>query len=162
MPLRYQHSAETLGYEPAWVHDPDPAWYPNGIGDAVFAATWSMYAQGEAFLYVTGRYDSGYPRTWTILDPVTMKVTDAGGVRAYESNKVRLDSRDVIQVQRDPRGQLRGRSSLASYWSNVDIGLPSRSLCGRCVQLRWGDKAGPEFETPADRPARPASCKRNG
>ena len=79
MPLRYRHPPDTLGYEPAWIHDPDPAWYPNGIGDAVFAAVWSHLRARRRVPLVTSRYESGYPRTWTVLDPVTMKVTAHGG-----------------------------------------------------------------------------------
>jgi HK97 family phage portal protein len=119
MPLRYRHSEATSADRPAWVSDPDPAWYPNGIHDAIFAAIWSIYAQGEAFLYVTSRYADGYPLTWTLLDPVTMKVEDEGGMRWYQSNGHPLDPGDVIQVMRDPTGALRGRSSLDAYWSNV-------------------------------------------
>jgi hypothetical protein len=42
MPLRFfgPPSAD----EPAWLANPDPAWFPNGIGDAIFAAVRSMYA----------------------------------------------------------------------------------------------------------------------
>ena len=119
MPLRYKHSESTQGFRPKWVTDPDPAWYPNGIYDAVFAAVWSIYSQGDAFLYVTSRYESGYPQTWTLLDAVTMKVTQDGGSRAYESNRVTLDPRDVLQVSRNPNGGLKGTSALEAYWSNV-------------------------------------------
>jgi HK97 family phage portal protein len=134
MPLRYKHSAATLGFEPAWVHDPDPAWYPNGIGAAVFSAVWSMYAQGDAFLYVTSRYETGYPRTWTVLDAVTMKVTDGGGVRLYESNKTELDPDDVVQVTRDSRGGLRGRSALDAYWANVESAYQAESYAADVYQ----------------------------
>src|SRR5262245_23578546 len=85
MPLNYKHASGTQGSRPRWVTDPDPAWYPNGIGDAVFAIVWSMYARGEAFLWVTSRYENGYPLTWTVLDATTMKVREQGGVRTYES-----------------------------------------------------------------------------
>jgi HK97 family phage portal protein len=119
MPLRYRHAAAAVGFQPAWVTDPDPAWYPNGVVDAVFAAVWSMYAWGDAFLWVTSRYQDGYPRTWTILDAVTMKVEYSGGQRRYESNRYPLDSRDVLQISRNPNGALKGTSALAAYWSNV-------------------------------------------
>jgi HK97 family phage portal protein len=119
MPLRYKHAEGADAYEPAWTADPDPAWYPNGITDAVFALVWSIYAHGDAFLYVTSRYMTGYPRTWTILDPVTMKVTSEDGGRVYESNHVLLDPGDVIQVSRNPTGALRGTSALDAYWANV-------------------------------------------
>jgi len=119
MPLRYQHASSAAAFQPLWVHDPDPAWYPNGIGDAVFAAVWSIYARGDAFLWVTSRYETGYPRTWTVLDATTMKVDDVGGIRGYRSNGVDLDPADVIQVTRNPTGALRGTSALQAYWANV-------------------------------------------
>ena len=121
MPLRYRHALDIAGYQPLWVHDPDPAWYPNGIGDALFSAVWSLYAQGETFLWTTGRYEaSGYPRTWTVLDPVTMHVEEKGGTRTYQSNGYPLDTGDVLHVQRNPHGQLRGTSALAAWWSSLE------------------------------------------
>ena len=119
MPLRYRHGDETSGFEPAWIHDPDPVIFPNGIGDAIFATVWSVYAAGEAFLWVTSRYESGYPRTFTLLDPVTMHVQEVEGERAYRSNGYELDTRDVLQIMRNPSAALRGRSAIAAYWSNV-------------------------------------------
>jgi len=119
MPLRYRHTESTQGYEPLWVHDPCAAWYPNGIHDAMFAVVWSIYARGEAFLWVTTKYESGYPRTWTVLDPTTIKVREVAGTRAYWSNDVPLDPRDVLQIMRNPNGALRGTSALEAYASNV-------------------------------------------
>ena len=119
MPLKYRHGAQTQGFKPWWVEDPDPAWFPNGIGEAVFALVWSVYAQGEAFLWVTSRYEDGYPRTWTLLDPVTMQVRERDGQREFRSNGADLDPGDVLQIMRNPGGQLRGRSALAAYWANV-------------------------------------------
>ena len=119
MPLRYKHELETAGRAPKWLTDPDPAYYPNGIEHAVFAAVWSIYAQGDAFLWVTSRYEDGYPRAWTVLDPVTMKVELVDGTRAYTSNHEPLRARDVLQISRNPMGGLRGTSALAAYWSNV-------------------------------------------
>src|SRR5512134_198695 len=56
MPLRHYGVRE-----PAWVANPDPVWYPNGISDAVFAMVSSMYGYGDAFVYITARYADGYP-----------------------------------------------------------------------------------------------------
>src|SRR5262245_46930414 len=50
MPLEFVGS-----YEPAWVSNPDPNWYPNGIGDALFAIVRSLYGWGFAILLVTSR-----------------------------------------------------------------------------------------------------------
>jgi HK97 family phage portal protein len=119
MPLRYRHRASAAEFQPRWVTDPDPAWYPNGISDAIFAAVYSIYARGDAFLWVTSRYENGYPATWTVLDPVSMEVEDGGGYRVYTSNGFPLDSNDVVQVSRNPHGQLRGSSAIAAYASSV-------------------------------------------
>jgi HK97 family phage portal protein len=120
MPLRYRHAQDVGGYEPLWVHDPDPAWYPNGIGDAMFAAVWSIYAHGEAFLWATSRYESGQPRTWTVLDALTMHVEARGGIRRYSSNGHDLAADDVLHIQRNPHGQLRGTSALAAWWASIE------------------------------------------
>ena len=120
MPLRYRHAQDVNGYEPLWVHDPDPAWYPNGIGDAVFSAVWSLYANGETFLWASSRYESGHPRTWTVLDAVSMHVEERGGYRRYRSNGHDLDPADVLHIQRNPHGQLRGTSALAPWWASIE------------------------------------------
>jgi HK97 family phage portal protein len=110
MPLRFFG-----GYEPAWLSNPDPVWFPNGIGDAVFAATWSMYGWGDAFLYVTDRYQTGYPSAFTVLDPARMNVQVENGRRVYRTAEVDLDPDDVVQISRDPRGGIRGTSALYAY-----------------------------------------------
>src|SRR4029079_1572831 len=61
MPLRFHGTRE-----PAWVSNPDPVWFPNGISDAVYAAIDSMYRWGDAFLVITSRYADGYPSAWTL------------------------------------------------------------------------------------------------
>lgn len=119
MPLQFSSTAPQGGFEPAWVTSPDPAWYPNGIGDAVFAAIWSMYAYGDAFLYVTARYANMYPSAWTVLDPRYVVVDSENGRRVYRSHEEPLDPDSMVQVTRDPRGGLRGTSALQAYAPSV-------------------------------------------
>lgn len=123
MPLRFVGNSQ-----PAWVTNPDPVWYPNGIGDAVFSAVWSMYAWGDAFLYVTDRYANGLPSAWTVLDPVAMSVELRNGARVYKSSGRELNRDDVVQISRNPHGHLRGTSALRSYASYL-----------------WGAVAGAEY-----------------
>jgi HK97 family phage portal protein len=123
MPLRFFG-----GYEPAWVSNPDPVWYPNGIGDAVFAAVRSMYGWGDAFLYVTSRYASGFPSAWTVLTPEAVSVRAVNGRREYRSGKTLLNPDDVVQVSRDPRGGLRGTSALQAFGSNMLSAISSADL----------------------------------
>ncbi len=118
MPLRYSTTAPGGGREPAWVTNPDPVYFPNGIGDAAFAATRSLYGHGDAFLYVTSRYADGFPSGWTVLDPEPMNVELRNGRRHYRSGNVDLDSRDVVQITRDPGG-LKGTPALRAYASKT-------------------------------------------
>ena len=123
MPLRFEGTTE-----PAWVSNPDPVWYPNGIGDAVFSAMWSKYNWGDAFLYVTSRYANGLPSAWTVLDPAAMTVQLINGQRYYTSNGVPLSGDDVVQVSRDPRGGLRGTSALRTYAASLSGLLAASEL----------------------------------
>src|SRR5262245_11485278 len=91
MPLRFFGKRDA----PAWVANPDPAWYPNGIGDAVFAAAWSMYGWGDAFLYITARYADGFPAAWTVLDPAVLNIKQQRGRRAYYVRDTEIDSDSV-------------------------------------------------------------------
>ena len=120
MPLRYKHAATASPFQPRWVTDPDPAWYPNGIHDALFSAVWSVYARGEAILWATSRYQTGFPATWTVLDPRGVEVENAGdGTRRFTANGVPLNSDDVVQIMRNPNGGLRGNGSLESYAASL-------------------------------------------
>jgi HK97 family phage portal protein len=130
MPLRFFGSPSSS--EPKWVANPDPVWFPNGIGDAVFATTWSMLGHGDAFLYVTDYLATGYPSAWTVLDPLPMNVQVEGGRRTFRSGQVELDPDRVVQISRDPRGGLRGTSALSSYASPA-WGMVGASELGRSM-----------------------------
>lgn len=127
MPLRHYGQRE-----PVWVSNPDSNWYPNGIKDAMFSAIWSYYAWGDAFLYITARYADGYPSNWTVLPADSMQVSNNGGRRSYRSNQSLLDPADVIQISRDPRGNLTGTSVIKSYSSHA-YGLLAASDLGRVM-----------------------------
>jgi HK97 family phage portal protein len=115
LPLRHRGT-----WRPAWVAEPDPVNFPNGIGDAVYAAVWSMYSRGDAFLWVTSRYeDSGYPRTWTVLDPDPVKVGRRNGRRTYRTGNLDLDPDDVLQISLTPTGGLYGHSALSAYATHL-------------------------------------------
>ncbi len=117
MPLRFYGAGSSS--PPAWVSSPDPVWFPNGIGDAIFAIVWSMYAHGDAFILITDRYASGFPSAWTVLNAEAMSVTAVNGARAYRYGQTPLRTEDVVQISRDPRGGLRGTSALQAYAANA-------------------------------------------
>jgi len=110
MPLRFNGAGE-----PAWVSSPDPNWYPNGIGDALFSIVNLMYGWGFACLYVTDMYSDGFPRTWTVLDSARLSIQAENGSRVYKLGDMVLDSRRVVQIDRNPTTSLRGSSALRAY-----------------------------------------------
>lgn len=132
MPLRFYGSRE-----PGWVANPDPVWFPNGIGDAVFAIVWSLYGWGDAFVYVTSRYADGFPAAWTVLNPAPIAVGMSRGQRTYRSSNNELNADDMVQISRDPRGGLRGTSAIASY-SPYTNGLLAAADLGRVMMGSGG------------------------
>jgi HK97 family phage portal protein len=125
MPLRQRGP----GYEPAWLHNPEPALY-NGLTDALFAATWCIYARGNAYLWVTSRYETGYPATWVVLDPTTIEIRRNGnGEPVYFSNRVRLETADVLHIRRDSiPGTDFGTAALEAYWANLASAWTSQAF----------------------------------
>lgn len=129
MPLRFLGSNT-----PAWVTNPDPNWYPNGISDAVFSIVWSIYGWGDAFLYVTSRYANGLPSAWTVLDPAPVTVELRNGQRLFKSSGRPLASEDVVQISRNPNGGIRGQSALSAFgsylWGSLSSGELGRQVMG--------------------------------
>lgn len=130
MPLRWHGSEGT--HEPTWVSAPDPNWYPNGISDAIKAVVRSYYGWGYACLYVTDFYATGFPRTWTVLNPNALKITAPEGTRKYKYGEEELPARRIVQIDRDPGWNVTGTSALAAYaqlcWGLLAAGNQSMSV----------------------------------
>jgi hypothetical protein len=111
--------------QPAWLSNPDPVWYPNGISDAVFSAVDSFYRWGDAFLYITDYYASGFPSAWTVLDAsaVSVVIGENTGRREYRIRELVLDPARVVQISRNPRGGLRGTSAYRPYAEMLNTAL---------------------------------------
>ncbi len=134
MPLEFVSTAPGGGYEPAWLSNPDPVWFPNGISDAVFAVVRSIYGWGYAIIYVTSRYQTGFPQTWTVVEPSTVNITVENGRRRYQAGNDYLNADDVVQIDRNP-GRIHGTSAIRSYaalaWGLVNAGnLASTQMAG--------------------------------
>jgi HK97 family phage portal protein len=113
MPLRFEGPPSATA--PAWVAAPDPAFFPNGIADAVFAIVSQLYAWGFTLLVITSRYADGYPRTWTILPSRIVSIRMVEGEKVYSVGGMELDSADVVQIDRNPGCYLHGESAIRSY-----------------------------------------------
>lgn len=127
MPLRFNGS-----FEPAWVSSPDPHWYPNGIGDALFAIVDQLYGWGFSCQFITDFYSDGFPRTWTVLPSGSMNIRFVDGGREYKLGEKKLDARRVVQIDRNPGAPLHGSPALAAYaqacWGLLAAGNQSMSV----------------------------------
>lgn len=116
MPLKF-HGPE--GAEPAWMSNPDPNWYPNGIGDALFSIVDQLYGWGFSCQYVTDFYADGFPRTWTVLPSGALQIKVENGARQYKLGEEILDQRRVVQIDRNPGPGVHGCSALRAYAQNA-------------------------------------------
>ena len=114
MPLVF-HGPPAEDTEPVWVSSPDPNWYPNGVGDALHAIVNQLYGWGFSCQYVTDRYASGFPRTWTVLPSAAVQIKLEDGRREYKLGEDILDPARVVQIDRNPTTGLHGTSALSAY-----------------------------------------------
>jgi HK97 family phage portal protein len=124
--------------EPAWVSSPDPNWFPNGIGDAIFKIVSQIYGWGFSCLYVTDYYSGGFPRTWTVLDSGRVTIEERGGRRVYKLGEAEIDPRRVVQIDRNPGG-LKGTPALRAYaqmaWGLMAAGNQSMTVSSGGVPM---------------------------
>jgi HK97 family phage portal protein len=131
MPIKFNGGTD----EPMWVSNPDPHWYPNGVGDAIFAIVAQLYGWGFSCQYVTDYYATGFPRTWTVLDSsrLQIRVSDDGS-REYRvgGRDDPLDARRIIQIDRNPGAAVQGTSAMRAYaqvaWGLLAAGNQSTSV----------------------------------
>jgi len=119
MPMRFDPGNSQTVTEPAWVSNPDPTYYPNGVGSLIQALVRDIYAWGWCLMYVTSRYADGYPRTFTRIPAARCEpLWDEDGARCYSLGGIKLDPADVIQIDRDPGCDAwlaHGTSAIRSY-----------------------------------------------
>jgi hypothetical protein len=105
MPLEHHGS-----FEPAWVSSPDPHVFPNGIGDALHAIVDQLYGYGWSIQYVTDFYESGFPRSWTVIPSANCIPEWVDGARVYRLGDTYLDPARVVQIDRNPTTAAHGTS----------------------------------------------------
>lgn len=110
MPLEFHGVSE-----PAWISNPDPTLFPNGIGDAMFAIVRFLYGWGFAVLYVTSYYADGYPQYWTVLDSSLLNITIENGRRVYKAGDTVLDASRIVQIDRNPSTAAHGTPALRAF-----------------------------------------------
>jgi HK97 family phage portal protein len=111
MPLRFSGP----GTNPEWLSVPDPDWYSNSLGDALYAVVAALYGWGFALLYGTSDYADGFARTWTVLPPHLASVTLRDGERVYKVGEEEYDPDRIVQIDRDPGARLHGSPALSAY-----------------------------------------------
>lgn len=114
MPLRWHGSPGTD--EPAWVSSPDPAQFPNGIGDAMYAICDQIDGWGYSLQYITDLYADGYARRFTVIPSSACTPRfDESGRREYKLGQRLLDPERVVQIDRNPTTAAHGTSSIRAY-----------------------------------------------
>jgi hypothetical protein len=89
--------------EPAWVSSPDPAQFPNGIGDALYAINDQIDGWGWSLQYITDTYANGYPRRWTVIPSSSCEPRfDDNGRKVFKLDEQELDPSRVVQIDRNP------------------------------------------------------------
>lgn len=80
-----------------WLTNPDPDIYASW---EEFAKTliWD-YGTGEAFVYVTARYHTGWPARFHVIEPWLINVEIVDGLREYSIGGRPLDRSDVIHLR---------------------------------------------------------------
>ena len=133
MPLQW-HGPPVPDSVPYWMaRTPDPNWYPNGIGDALYAVVHQLYGWGFSCQYITDWYSTGFPRTWTVLPSSAVQIKMEDGARVYKLGEQELDPDRVVQIDRDPQaGKVQGTSALAAYaqqaWGMLAAGNQSLAV----------------------------------
>lgn len=118
MPFRFEAPNVAADGEPAWVSNPDPVNYPNGIGSIMKGLVRDYYGWGYALIYVTARYADGYPRNFTRVPAAGCTPRwNAAGEREYKIGERFLDPVNIIQIDRDSgcNGEAHGSSAIWSY-----------------------------------------------
>ena len=73
-----------------WLVNPDPDLY-SSWGEFLHALAWD-FQLGEAFVYTTARYSSGWPARFHVVPPWAVKVElDRDGMRSYTIGEVPVD-----------------------------------------------------------------------
>jgi HK97 family phage portal protein len=87
-----------LQSSPSWLTNPSPQLYTQW-GEFMRQACWSYWGCGEIFIVCTGRFaDSGYPRTFMVVDPWLVNAEILNGVRHYTINGIDADA-DVLHIR---------------------------------------------------------------
>jgi len=132
MPIEYHTTAPGGGFEPAWVSSPDPVWFPNGVGDALFTIVENLYKWGFSVQQITTRYSNGFPLGFTVLPSEAVNIDVENGRRTYKLGDRRLDPLDCVQIDRNPGNRVKGTPALAAYasqaWGILAGGEESRNV----------------------------------
>jgi len=102
----------TLQASPSWLNNPSPELYTQWA-EFMRQACWSYWGCGEVFIVCTGRFtDSGYPRTFMVVDPWLVNAEILNGVRHYTINGIDADA-DVLHIRYSSwNGDARGHGPL--------------------------------------------------
>jgi HK97 family phage portal protein len=83
---------------PSWLNNPSPELYSQWA-EFMRQCCWAYWATGEIFIVCTSRFaDSGYPRTFMMLDPWMVNAEILDGVRHYTINGHDADA-EILHIR---------------------------------------------------------------
>lgn len=94
MPPYLKNAAPSLQAD--WLNNPDPDVY-SGWGEFMKQLAWD-YQLGEAFVWVTARYATGWPARFHVVPPWMVTVEIADGLREYEIGGLDVTG-DILHVR---------------------------------------------------------------
>lgn len=139
-----------------WMENPQPEVY-TGFTEAM-KQFWISYWGGEVFVWATSRYADNSVRTWVVLNPAWVEITQRGQVKSYTMGGIDI-TEDVLHIRYaswpgTPHGigplealanNLFGAAALEKYQSNLAArgGIPWGALTvpgnlsqGQAAELR--------------------------
>ena len=132
MPIVF-HGPPAEDTEPAWVsaHRIRTGIRTGSVTRSMRSST-SCTGGGSRCQYVTDRYASGFPRTWTVLPSSAVSIRLEDGRRAYKLGEEELNPARVVQIDRNPGTGLKGTSALSAYaqqaWGMLAAGNQSLAV----------------------------------
>jgi len=126
---------------PSWLTNPSPTIYSHWA-EFTRQAVWSYFACGEVFIICTSRFaDSGYPRTFMVIDPWLVNAEIQDGVRHYTINGQDADAELVHIRYASWSGDARGHGPLEVAGERITAGKSLMRYASDMAQaggVPWG------------------------
>lgn len=120
---------------PSWTSNPQPEVYVSW--EEFMKELFTSYMLGEAFVWCTSRFATGYPATFLLLNPAWVNVEFIDGTRRYELGGVDITN-DVLHIRYTTwPGDAHGHGPLEAATNNL-MGLEAMERYAATLAQRGG------------------------